>query len=165
MPRGPRLTERCGSPFVWQEKNWLTEGGGGRVRVLQEIEYFGKRRKIIFQKKPRRKRSDDSESEPEDDSDDEDTSLSDDLDPYSEIKIGSTLPLPLPPPSLHTLLTNSRNPSALRERRGSTVASITVSHLHIPNTQRPPSAIPHQALRGTSSHDKVEEPLDRLSRR
>lgn len=66
--------------------------------MLQEIEYFGKRRKIIFQKKPRRKRNDDSESEPEDDSDDEDTSLSDDLDPYSEIKIGSTLPLPLPPP-------------------------------------------------------------------
>ncbi|PUU82384.1 RXT2-like protein [Tuber borchii] len=68
----------------------LNDAKGPRV-YKKEIEFYGKRRKIIYQKEPLRKRNDDSESDAEEDSDDDTTSVSDDLDPYSEIRIDKIL--------------------------------------------------------------------------
>ncbi|CUS12693.1 unnamed protein product [Tuber aestivum] len=64
----------------------LNDAKGPRV-YKKEIEFYGKRRKVIYQKEPLRKRNDDSESDVEEDSDDDTTSASDDLDPYSGIRI------------------------------------------------------------------------------
>ncbi|CAZ81597.1 unnamed protein product [Tuber melanosporum] len=68
----------------------LNDAKGPRV-YKKEIEFYGKRRKVIYQKEPLRKRNEDSESDVEEDSDDDTTSVSDDLDPYSEIRIDKIL--------------------------------------------------------------------------
>ncbi|PWW77012.1 hypothetical protein C7212DRAFT_343747 [Tuber magnatum] len=52
----------------------LNDARGPRV-YKKEIEFYGKRRKVIYQKEPLRKRNDDSESEVEEDSDDDTTKI------------------------------------------------------------------------------------------
>lgn len=66
----------------------LTEG----QLPLQEIEYFGKRRKIIWRKEKPRKALEDDDEESSEESFDEDNSGEDEADPYADVKLDSTTP-------------------------------------------------------------------------
>lgn len=56
---------------------------------MQEIEYFGKRRKIIWRKEKPRKALENEDSESSEESSDEESG-EDETDPYADVKLEST---------------------------------------------------------------------------
>jgi hypothetical protein len=66
--------------------------GSARVLILlQEIDYYGKKKKIIYRKNARRKRlAVESEEDGEEDSED---ASGEDSDPYAEVDLSSEYPL------------------------------------------------------------------------
>lgn len=93
--KGPRTYKEVFAPqFVLPPPECRqTETDKQPKQPPQEIEYFGKRRKIIWRKEKPRKPLEDENSGSSEESSDEDNSGEDEADPYADVKLDSTIPL------------------------------------------------------------------------